>query len=461
MIHTIIYDNRQSAGGYNFYAHTPNFPEDALPEIRNVCQHVDSSGNIGRSCNLRYQPLKKRYLLSVIIRLSQGNDFSARSIHRIVNFLMDSDDASRLLDFPFMQTGPQLVQYAFDLLNYPYDSLPEGIPFLETMTPDPNYRPANSFSPATLLAAASYCQNASLRKQAYFGTNDEPLEEIDALMQFLPRKLRKGISFQTDILNVVESTGIALSFGKADTIAKMKMGEFMGGPPETDKYVYYPGEFHGGIYDPWEDNNTTKIFSHVWATLQKLPSKKLLLQCIETWEDFRHLGSLAGKNLHTDALQLIPQAVLLSAVNAAPPDHELFLALHNDCPKSYKQLRRYLHEKLTPAKPQPAPADNPHRAARPRTNKQAPTLSGASLMAYGSLLVSLLGGVLGLAVLWKLLKKLIDLQTVMGDAQLNITISLSDSIGLLRIVGSFLLGALLALVFSRLFKEIARLLRKK
>lgn len=463
MIHTIIYENRQFAGGYDLYRSSDQFPTDMIRDIRTVCEYANSAGNIGQSYCLRCQPLKNRYLLSVIVRQSQGNDYSSRSVHQIVNFLMDDEEACRLLDLPFAQTWPQLIQHVNGLLASPYDCLPGGLPFLD-QAPDPAYKPDHRFSQATLLAAASYCRsNAKPRSQAYFGTDGDLLADIDMLMQCLPRKLRKDISFQVGILNVSESAGTALNFNTMDIIAKMQQNDFMGGP-SSNKYVYYPGAYSGSSYVFKPDSKAAKEYGAIWQALQELPFQKLLLQCINSWEDFQKLGMLAvSKNYHTAALKLVPQEELIAALKQMKPDYSLLLTLYDAAPKRYKKFRNYLISAMSKAQLASSAEQSSHtNNSRPnkRKNRTAPLLA-TRLIPSGKLLTCLLGCLLGLSVLFVFLKKLIDLAVTTADAQLNITISLAHSIGLLELAIAFLLGVILSQVFFQLFKEIDRLFRKK
>ena len=282
-------------------------------------------------------------------------------------------------------------------------------------------------------------------------------------MQCLPRKLRKDISFQVGILNVSESAGTALNFNTMDIIAKMQQNDFMGGP-SSNKYVYYPGAYSGSSYVFKPDSKAAKEYGAIWQALQELPFQKLLLQCINSWEDFQKLGMLAvSKNYHTAALKLVPQEELIAALKQMKPDYSLLLTLYDAAPKRYKKFRNYLTSAMSKAQSASSAEQSSHtNNSRPnkRKNRTAPLLA-TRLIPSGKLLTCLLGCLLGMSVLFVFLKKLIDLAVTTADAQLNITISLAHSIGLLELAIAFLLGVILSQVFFQLFKEIDRLFRKK
>ena len=277
MTHTIIYDNRK---GYRFYESSPNFPKQYEQDITTICSRF-TCGNTCASA-LRYAPLGEYYLLSVVFRCPHGSKFHDRSLHIVVNFLMDDAEANAFFSRPFSAAYDAVILYAAQLYaNYANarKPLPAGL-HMETWndllasstqnTPDflttfqeltsldliawkqnpqdglydpPLYtslvNPADAaMSLDWLLASVLYHEKNQITHQIYVGINSPVAREIQLLQEALPVTLRKHMTFHTDLLSDKESHGITLNFCTVNQLDYIKSLDYQEGPG-TNKHTFF------------------------------------------------------------------------------------------------------------------------------------------------------------------------------------------------------------------------------
>lgn len=353
MTHLIIYDNRE---GYRFYEASHNFPGQYKREIEEICRTL-TCGSVCKPA-LRYTPLRDRFLLSVIFRCPEGSTFQKRGLYIVVNFLMEADDADHLFSHPFSAVHDAVIQYAASLYTQYADTdefLPTGLqmerwqlfteetsrslplPFYQKFShlthidlekwksekKSPYYpQPMDSKNvvmPRSWLLSSVLYHNYAVPHQVYVGLHTRPSWEIQWLQESLPVKLRKDMTFHTDVISDCESHGITLNFSDVESLHTMQTKGFQGGPATTKHTFFSAGSFAKAEKDasPTEQQFHPKS-EKISQVISQIPFGiyQIIAKSIHTWDAFLKLAELNDtEEILPQIFQIIPKERLLDKKN--------------------------------------------------------------------------------------------------------------------------------------------------
>ena len=324
MIHAIVFANRER--GNQLYERTPEFPDDAASDILELCNSLRTSGSVCETAPvLRYQPLGKYYLLSVIQRMKLGGGAEIRAHAICVSFLMDGRAAERFFRIPFPIAAQAATETAQKLLTYRNTFLPreicgrllqpqaENTPLLLSETPLP-----------ILMAGASYALDPQLTKQLFLQSSRPAVDELHNLLLVLPPPLRKEISFHTGCISAGECQNLGICYCQEGTLKNMLASDFAGGPPTTKFW-----------YSSVPDARINKVDDQVQALTNRLlqipkriPLYRLLRDAVTDWTVYRELSLLMpGPVSLKDVLVRLPEASVIQIIQSGRATEEQLVSL--------------------------------------------------------------------------------------------------------------------------------------
>lgn len=365
----ILYFNH-SDQGYDFYDQSQSFPTAYRRELQDICVRIEEpKSTVGNTVALRYSPLRDRYLWSVIFRQPGGDGQQNRGVTTVVNLLMTAEQADRA----FREKPDRLLwnieaeaRALLKKLNIPVVAGAQQAVSAQSKIPA-----------VQLLNAASYVSRASLSKQAYFVTEMPILPEVAAMLEVLPPKLRKTVSFHTGIQSTRESIGIAVSFCTPMMMEDAIRSNLSGGQNNTNKYLYYfytSGECDSRQADTSGIRESRQLLNALQQPLYPEQFNPLMLEYIESW---KQLEALAAQDTPEDALDLLLETVpndaltLFLQTNKLPNDTLIML-------KKRAKANRIPIFEIDPSSSIPLPPQPNNGFSYPQ-EKQAESLSGPAM----------------------------------------------------------------------------------
>lgn len=309
MIHALIYARRD--GSYGFYESTPGFPAEYRDAIAAICDNAEivSIPEMYRTA-LRYAPLGRKYLLTVIFRNVAGKQDAALYHWNFVNYLMDGADADRFFRLPFRAAEANALQVSQNLLdNFRGCTLPADLgQYLFRPGAGESRQVTARISPAALMAGALYARKRPLESQLFIQLPDDPGSEIYALLDSLPPRLRREISFHTCVLFSRESHGVAICCCPAPILDRILTDGF-GGCEMTQKYYHFFPDARGADR---QDKRYLPLTQKLLKLPRALPLYHFLQHAIPSWEVYQRLAAVTEeRNPLQQALKIIPEANLL------------------------------------------------------------------------------------------------------------------------------------------------------
>lgn len=449
MTYAIIYANRDR--GYGCYERSRGFPEKYEHMVDRISGFIGQSANTeSERVDLRYSPLEDSYLLSVIFRVRNGNADECRPHNIIVHFLMDAETADEFFQMPFSAAADNAKKLAAAMLEQcSGKELPEGLDrYLLSGSGVALKTVKRKIYPAVALAGALYSRGKSPFCQLFAELTSDPIAEVQALLQDLPPRLRKLISFHTGVLSPGESRGVTLCISPAPKLRNMISNDFEGAE-RSNKYYCFPENANDG--SNLDQRAVTKA-----GLLVKLPDRiplyGLLQEAIWTWDEyFRLIEAFKQKNPLSAALGILPDervAALLDDGGAL--DSEVLMLLERSAPKRSEVSRkaRWLLRLREPEQqPREIPQSNPEETAdengkRRESNRSDKNARGLSFQL--ECVLCLLGLILlTLAVVFSVRFVLLDMAGVEA-----ITASMDTMLDLISILG-IIVGTLFVGVFGR------------
>ena len=316
----ILYYNHPERG-YGFHDSSADFPVKHRQKVWEVCNNTSEPVPGVAAVALRGEPMSDCYLLSVIFRQPEGNGVQNRGVNTIVSYLLPFQEAdeSFLKPMQMLRKAESLAVEYLQEQNIPID---EGLMSLDAKT-------SHVIGDAQLLNAAAY--SGSRKKQAYFALQSSALPEVAAMLNLLPPKLRKSISFHTGVQSARESVDIYANFGSRRMIEGLGRSGFDGGQGDTDKYLYVFDE-DGSCESSGSDMIGIQNSHRLLNAMKNIPCPNvfcpLLLDDIETWEEMDQLLQLDCDDALSMALELAPRDQLLSVLqDSNVPKAELQMIL--------------------------------------------------------------------------------------------------------------------------------------
>lgn len=305
MIKAIVYANRHR--GFDLYEESLGFPTQYKSEIYTLSNLASGFLHDGPLTALRYAALQDRFLLQVILRFPDGNEEQSRPHHQVVSFLMETEDADALFAIPFTAVAGNAKHLAQTLLQKckGADSLPEDLTaqLLADHTSVRKKEPSSALMNALWFGA---CQcGGPLTTQLFFATDDPAEPVLARLLDSLPPKLRKNLSFHTSITGGSDATGTVLHFTTTNGLARLREDGYAA-CPRANKYYY---ELHTGSNNlPREQMDR---LGTARAALSRCEDRELLPLVVNRMEDLHFLLDAAAEG---------PDDLTRAIVDLAGPD---------------------------------------------------------------------------------------------------------------------------------------------
>lgn len=328
MIHAIVYANR---GTYSFYERTPGFPKEYEPDIQTICAQMDP-GTGSYPPTLCYRPLGEKYLLTVLYRISRGNDAEHRAHVICVNFLMDSQEADRFFQASFSAAARHAVETATLLMEQFRNMYISNSACLNLLDlPEGGRMPQPAAIPLHILVSgAAYSMEKRMSSQLYLQTDTDAAENLEYLMDCLPPALRKGLSFHTCCICPEESRGYAMCFCPAPVLDQMAAQGFAGAAP-SQKFFYYSPRY--GIRSQVDDRYV-ELAKRMEQMKRSIPLYPVLQFALDSWENFLELSLLMKSQLSMrSVLPLLSERTVVQIVLSAPLSDEDLRMLYKNAPR--------------------------------------------------------------------------------------------------------------------------------
>ncbi len=213
MAQYIVYSG--GANGYGLYDSHPNFPEEYRESVENlyVKQRIVATDNSEEEpfC-YRFAPLKDRYLLSIIYKTC-ACDGEHRPFYATVNWLFTAKEIDVFWEKNPEQNIATAIQKSDEVLIGMGYRFPERQPINaeEDKTITENTRSA--LLTAAHQSLSAFSENRELSAQVFLGRaeEDDLFSPIFALLNTLPKYLRRHISFHIGAIAAEETKGVSLA----------------------------------------------------------------------------------------------------------------------------------------------------------------------------------------------------------------------------------------------------------